>query len=254
MDTLPLYKYIEIGQRLTELRFATYSLPTVTREAVSALETHLPECKFPHSQMQLSSIGALLGMARSQNAISEIVGLAHQLQMLVLSESRERLLVEIDRTASPRLYDLPKQQKLTESQLHLWEETIRCLERQAYRAAIVMAWALGYDIVRFSIWNDSARLSELVKSAPPKLSLDTSDYEMFILTTTSERQFLEVASTAHLLGPKSGRTFDTLAGFLRERNEFAHANDRIPTAVIANGFVERLLAIVGQAPFAIPLP
>lgn len=172
-----------------------------------------------------------------------------------LDESKGKsFLLEVDQSVSPELYALPQRRTLTPAQVHLHEETIRCLERQAYRAGIVMGWALAYDVIRWSIWDGGERIEKLKQNWRGRSNLKTDDYEAFVDSTTSEREFLENCRDADLLGEKPGQMFDKLAGYLRTRNEYAHANPKTPTISIANGYIDHLMQTIAEKPFSPTVP
>ena len=111
-------------------------------------------------------------------------------------------LVPIAKDAvSQRLREFAVSTSLTETQKRLADETIRCLERGANRAAVVMGWCLGFDCIRYWAYSDSTRLATL--------NTELANY----LKRNGQRQFDDIVNYDDFYqskGPGEGRVLDSL--------------------------------------------
>ncbi len=240
MEKQPFFRYVKLGLNLQEIRRVRNQNFQETTKSFLALKQLAKEFEFETTQRLVAQLERFFKATytHSQTSVAQMEELAESILGSLEEETRNRLLLEVDRNVSVRLIELPKRQKLTVSQTHLWEETIRCLERRAYRAGIVMGWALAYDVIRWSTWDDKARLLALEKNWKGRGDLKTDDYEDFITSTMGEWSFLESCKAAKLLGDKSDKMFSKLAECLRERNDYAHANNKsAPTRMALPEFV-----------------
>lgn len=171
------------------------------------------------------------------------------------AEAREQEIVAIDTGGvSQRLRDVPKTLTFTDSQQQLRDETISCLERGAYRAAIVMGWCFAYDVIRWWAFNDTSRLQEFnnklatfTKGNGNRLYDDIVNYEEFYSSKApAEGRVIEICELSGLIG---GRLARNLRHYLDVRNDYAHATSSQPTRNQANAFIEHLLDIVTSSPF-----
>lgn len=162
-------------------------------------------------------------------------------------------MVELKTTdVSDKLRALPTKLMMTPNQQHLLDESIRCIECEAYRAGAVMGWNLAYDYIRQWVFNN--RLADfngsLIILFPRRLPIaDYSDW--FSKDSPSEREFLDVCSHQQMTnGPIiGGELFDHLTQYLRYRNKYAHASETLPSADKTNGYLEHLIDIITNAPF-----
>ncbi|NQT16805.1 MAG: hypothetical protein HQ582_28870 [Planctomycetes bacterium] len=173
----------------------------------------------------------------------------------LFSEAREQQVVAISTGAvSQRVRDVSQAPTLTESQVQLLDETVRCLERGAHRAAIVMGWCFAYDVARRWVFDDQQRLqsfnTELASYAKRNGARQYDDivnYEDFFSNKApAEGRVIEICEASGLIGGKVGRN---LRHYLDVRNDYAHATSSHPTANQANAFVEHLLDIISTSPY-----
>lgn len=256
MDKQPYTLFVWLGMCLQDLRRSHAVHYSHVNESFHNLVTALKRLDLPAAQRQA---GLLDRYFKFESEVSKDtagnIARGGDAIWAALDESKGKsFLLEMDGNVSPELYALPQRRTLTPAQVHLCEETIRCLERQAYRAGIVMGWALSYDIIRWAVWNERERIEALKHKWRGRGELEIDDYDAFINSTTGEREFLENCRDADLLGDKPGRMFDTLAGYLRTRNEHAHANTKVPTISIANGYVDQLMQTIAEKPFSTAVP
>jgi hypothetical protein len=106
-------------------------------------------------------------------------------------------------------------------------------------------WALGYDLIRSWVFNDSQRLSDFnLKLKDPQVV----DYHDFF--AIGEQRVLETCrDAAGSLTAFTGKTFRTLHAMLDDRNNFAHANYAQATPEEAVVYVQRLIRVVTSPPF-----
>lgn len=177
-----------------------------------------------------------------------------QITNALLHETDDKIVVVLKTgEVTDRLWQLPNKTALTLIQQHLLEETIRCIEVEAYRSALVMGWSLAYDYVRQWVFdNKLADFNTYLGMMYPKKSL-VSAYDDFFASDrpVSEYEFLDV-----LRGPQSqpnivrDKIIDDLVHHLRERNNYAHPQFTAPSANKANAYIEQLLDVICASPFS----
>lgn len=139
---------------------------------------------------------------------------------------------------------------LTQAQQHLLEETILCIECDAFRAAAVMAWNLAYDRIRQWVFDN--RLPDFNKGMagenPTKAAIaDFADF--FKKDAPGESLFFRSChhqDSGPIIG---GELYDTLVQHLRFRNKYAHSTEFGATAEKTRGYIDHLLDIITTAPF-----
>lgn len=192
------------------------------------------------------SIGFLLGRSEKKDAVNYGAWVLAKKQEEL--EGAKELLADLspgfkdfmyqgtDNQVSVKLRSLPDHVRLDESQQNLLRETIRCIESEAFRAAAVCGWSLAFDIIRRWMWEDADRKSRFLNqcvSNPPSTYEDLFD-------EGKEWSVLERMKNAGLLT----NIYDKLTHYLRERNSYAHANDRRPTIHQVNHYLEDLVDII----------
>lgn len=140
--------------------------------------------------------------------------------------------------------------KLKDHQEALRQDLIRCIKVSAYRPAIVIAWSLCIDMIRYWIFSDNQRRNDFNKS----LSSKTKDnreiklYEDFF--KESEAFVLELCKkTEGSLSAFTDKTHRALQNSLDDRNMFAHANYSTCSESEAKTYVERIIRILDNQPF-----
>jgi hypothetical protein len=167
------------------------------------------------------------------------------------TEASTMELVALNHAAVPdALRDLATTRpNLTDAQRHLQDETIRSLERRAYRSAIVMGWALAYDLIRQWAWDDPQRQQQLRNALIAKNKPEPTVYAEFFRLPLHEWDVLQAFRDAGFFDPRPDRLHDTLKECLRDRNTYAHANDSAPDVDDARSYVRRVLRIATSHPF-----
>lgn len=124
-------------------------------------------------------------------------------------------------------------------------ETRLCLQAGAYRAAIVMAWNLGYEHLVAWIFSDTGRLRSFndeltgrwLNKAKKRKYEPIDDREDF--GSTKESIVVDVCHKATLVTKDD---FEILDAALRKRNRFAHpTSDQVADSPIASGHVSELV-------------
>jgi hypothetical protein len=191
-------------------------------------------------------------------------GIRQNLQVLLDALLREAGKIDVlylsVSDVSERLRGLPDTRRLSDAQEELFDETVRCLECGAYRAAAVMVWNLCYDIIRHWIHGDQERLdkfNDFLESSYRRRNRDRNDIgpkysqivdydDFFSSKAPSERDVVDTAQSSELIG---GKVADRLRECLRDRNDLAHPSDKTITSIQANALVEKLIDIVQNKPF-----
>ena len=151
-------------------------------------------------------------------------------------------------------------QFLTETQTHLRNEAIRCLECGALRAAIVMSWNFAYDYVRhwvfsnhLAAFNQTLTTTYLTTSGGQQVPVysEVNQYYQFweARPAVGERVFLDTCDKAGLI---KGKAYDSLVEFLRRRNDYAHANFKTPDIDLTKGYIAELIGVITSEPFPKP--
>ncbi|WP_442485810.1 hypothetical protein [Aeoliella sp. SH292] len=129
-----------------------------------------------------------------------------------------------------------------------------CLKTGLARPAIVMGWALGFDIIRAWVFNDTCgRLvdfnTQLASKPPRRGPAQINTFEDFF--HLGEYDFLEVCKNSQGvgLGVFTEKHFRNLQSLLDQRNEYAHANYSHASQNVAVAYVERVLKTVTESPF-----
>ncbi len=190
------------------------------------------------------------------SAARELGAMVDAIHRALEHEARARQVIVLDTGGvSKKLRDLPSKISLNDTQRHLLDQTIRCVECSAFRAAAVMGWNVAYDYLRRWMWDDVTRrsafnnklLAVTNRAGTILYPAGLAAYEEFytIKPALGERDVLDVMKDAGLL---TG-VYEKLAGYLKDRNSFAHANDMVPGMYQTNYYLEQLVDIVTNAPF-----
>lgn len=136
--------------------------------------------------------------------------------------------------------------QLEPHQKALYDDLLACLKAHLARPAIVMAWALGYDIVRWWIFSDPNRMAALATQMNKAIA---NEHDFFYL---NEYRVLEACRNSQhpTLQPAFNDThLRDLQALLDARNDFAHANFNRASINEANAYVERVVRVVTSPPF-----
>jgi hypothetical protein len=170
---------------------------------------------------------------------------AQTINQVLMGEAKTKTLILTD--AQPPvslelLTDLQPRQSL------LLRDLVVCLKAQLARPAIVMAWSLGYDIVRWWVYDEANNRRRLEDFNSQIESPQIEEYEAFF--RLGERRVLDVCLKAEgELRGFSEKTHRALVHLLDDRNRFAHANDSDATTKRAEVYVDKMVEIVTGPPF-----
>ena len=262
-DEVAANKLINIGRNIVVLKNPSIWSGTRYREAIDEVIKLSAECGFQQLHDAVTPLRTTQFYVNSQtdailpgskeplefNAVATIDG--------IVKKEGERKRVRIfDSQPLPELTDLAARlgRPLEEHQEALRSDTITCLLLKLGRPAIVMAWALGYDLVRSWVFNDKTgrlpafnqQLAKVRKGSEPLAVVDYHDYFRI-----GEIRFLEMCRDSQdaSLQRFTDKTFRTLQAMLDQRNEFAHANYNQANEHEANAYVVRMVRIVTSPPF-----
>ena len=189
--------------------------------------------------------------------VNRLIGYVRSVDKTMKAEATSRLMIQLDLTAvTDPISLLPTKLKSTDLEMQdwqeaLWQDVVKCLQTRAYRPAIIIGWALCYDIIRYWIFRDSQRLSDFNNELTRRQNITISNYEEFFLLKESVvLDYCRLGGGA--LAGFTDKTQRSLQVLLDERNEFAHANYRQASAAVAQAHIERLIAIICDAPFLMP--
>jgi hypothetical protein len=160
-------------------------------------------------------------------------------------EGKEFLLIQRS-TVTTRLREFRPKLK-DKHQLEALEDTIRCLEVGANKAAIVMAWNLAYDHIRQWVFRGKkVRLAAFnAVTSAFKEPFTITVYDDFF--DMRERQFLEVAYKAKLFRKHK---YEILCSALQTRNHHAHHSQLEAPSMGAAAYVENLFVnVITQSDF-----
>ena len=245
--------FVTMGQRLYILANHAYD-----NELLSEIQGFIEDLKKCDLQDTLSTADALSKISKieldqygkpSMSALAAIRGLARAINSSLYHEVGKRTLIEIN--TSGVLPELNNLQGLNDSQTQLRDETVLCIERGAYRAAIVMGWNLVYDYIRQWMFdNDIDEFNKHLLSGYTKNNGDPrfkeiKEYEDFF-SGPGEYIVLDVCEAAGFWGAKISKE---LHHYLTRRNKFAHPSGLSPSREQANEYIKNLLDILAGKPF-----
>jgi hypothetical protein len=169
----------------------------------------------------------------------------------LLAELEEMQTCVLNQSAvSDKLKTLPDRLNLTPTQSALLDETKRCLECEAYRAAMVMGWSLVYDYIRWWIWDNPPKLKDFNTVFVSKKNRKGQPYTAIVkyedFYGLQESDVLRFACEAQLWGDKELRS---LIEHLDRRNDFAHPSFKHPDSTQAIGYISGLLSLIEHSPF-----
>jgi hypothetical protein len=173
--------------------------------------------------------------------------IARTVYAVLSHEASQLTLIATDHVPPAELVNLEAKlgRQLEPHQKALQRDAITCLKAHLARPAIVMAWALGYDIVRWWVHSDGPRLAAFNAQYKPSTIDKYED-----LFDVGERTFLDTCKNArNALKDFNENTHHALVHSLNERNRFAHANFSEATVNRANAFVEKVVETVTGPPF-----
>jgi hypothetical protein len=125
---------------------------------------------------------------------------------------------------------------LTLGQDDLLHQALRCIERELYRAAHVMAWAAFMDFLEEKLASDGLLKLRALRPAWKASSVEE------LRDNVVEYQLLEAARDLGLCGKTETKA---LQGLLSKRNECAHPSGYFPSMNETLGYVTEVLNRIG---------
>ncbi|MDD1690849.1 MAG: hypothetical protein LUQ66_09330 [Methanoregula sp.] len=122
-------------------------------------------------------------------------------------------------------------------QEELFDESLRCIEQEIYRSAIVMAWAGFIDNLEQKMSSDQMMMIKQVRPAWSKYNTIEEIRE----SGASEHELIKVAKEMRLL---SNAEMKRLHGELSKRNECAHPSSYHPDLNESLGYISGLITLV----------
>lgn len=246
--------FVDMGQRLYKLANHPYDDDLLCE--IQKLIDDLKKCDLLDTLSTAHALSNIRKIERDQfgkpsmAGLAAIRGLVRATNSSLYHEIRKRILIEID--TSGVLPELSQFQRFNESQEKLREETIVCIERGAFRAAIVMGWNLAYDYIRQWMFDNhlvqfnSCLLSGYLKKKGDSQFTEIKEYEDFFTGKPSEYVVIDTCEAANLWGAKLSRK---LHYYLNRRNDFAHPSGLAPSREQANEYIKNLLDLLSDRPF-----
>lgn len=177
------------------------------------------------------------------DAVPRFSSTANSIGHVLHGEADQRSVILTGEVPPPELAQLKNLQARQKLILHDLE---LCFKSRLSRPAIVLTWALGYDIVRSWVYSDANRLAAFNAQYSDGPIVDYDDFY-----SVNERAFLNICKKAQgALKDFTENTHNALIGLLIDRNRFAHANDSEATISRARVFAEKMVEIVTGPPFA----
>jgi hypothetical protein len=260
LPSLAALDYLTLGQIVSTLRSPRNARADDYQVEISNLMDWLQTCDFPAAKaaaegLKSAKIPHKEGVI-TESAARELAAMVGAILRTLEHEARGRQVAVLNTAGvSAKLRGLPGKVTLNDTQRHLLDETVRCVEVAAYRAAAVMGWNLAYDYVRRWMWDDAVRraafnaqLTAITNRSGAKVytsPLTAYDDFFTVKPVLGERDVLDLMRDAGLL---SG-IYEKLAAHLKDRNSFAHANDLVPSMYQTNHYLEQLVDIITNAPF-----
>ena len=192
----------------------------------------------------------------SDVAALELTSRVHPIATRLYEETNERNFIESDSQIPSKIVSLDNEigRPLEPHQEALRADTEMCLRAKLYRPAIVSAWNLCYDLIRWWVHSDAQRLADFNALLHQRTanhrrgSRWVNQYEEFF--SESEAFVLEVCrDAAGSLATFTDKTHRTLLRRLDDRNVYAHANFNEATETEAKSYVDRIIRVLSNAPF-----
>ena len=255
--------YLALGECIYYSRNAANSQPAQYAEHVQKLVAQLTTCSFHSTAAAAMQFN---GLTIPPDPISGRIGNPAHLQFSMIAETVSKVLyneasnrqtLALDpNEVTKRLRDfpthLPSGKTLTVAQTELLNETIRCIECGAYRAAAVMGWNLAYDYMRQ--WAFDTKLAELnagFAKVCPKKKLPIVHYsDFFDKDAPNERNVIDAIANQDSGPIINGEVCDHLVQYLRYRNKYAHpTTEKSASAAKTNAYIEHLIDIISLPTF-----
>lgn len=251
--------YISLGDTLRYLVVTEgYPVASVSGQIRTALrllstlgfsvpEMYVRELELIHRELDLKE-----GNEATKQDSEKLRTLVRHVMASVQNEAKRRSIAVLDTSAvSNKLREIEAKLKEPHQQI-IVQDTIKCLESGAYRAAIVMGWNLAFEHLRQWIHADETaggRLDRFNALLTQRNRDKTNKYDPIVdyddFVGIGEALVIEIAHLAKLL-PKA--KWQLLEAGLNRRNHFAHPNFEKATVDSAKGYIDDLIINVVEDP------
>ncbi len=233
---------IEIPKRpsLSEYRLHAHDL--VNRLRLGGFTHSLSLAEVLLKEVEKYDADPLRGQGMFLNHETEFRTTASAIDRVMVSEAAAKTLILTDAKPPDAVAQLTD---LEDHQQALFDDMVTCFKAHLARPAIVMAWALGYDIVRWWVHSEPARLAAFNAQYKNGPIVEYSDF-----FGIGEKLFLDTCKNAQTaLSGFNEKTHSALFHLLIDRNRFAHANFSEATPNRAAAYVEKMVETVTGPPF-----
>lgn len=257
MKTIAMGDLVRVGESFFSIQNPQFAYPLNYAHEVSLFFEALKACGLTATLSVAQSLSGFATSSKipdedlqrfSEQNVNFLKACSQNIRNALQHDLTDKQLVVLQQgLVSARLRNLPNVITLTPTQDALLQESIRCFEVEAYRAAMVMGWNLAYEIVRWWAFQKHPTEVESYRlQLYPKKSEITKYEDLF----ASEKPLGEFEFLQVLRGPSGQKNIipvkivNDLEHYLRLRNNYAHPNFTIPSASKANGYIEYLLDII----------
>jgi len=158
----PLPGDILLGQRVYFLNNPQLMTAQTYFQELAGFVQSLSDCNLPrtrHAAEQLGNINIIYTDRRTgvinAEGVTYFKATMEPIFRILNAEGGEKELIAITTGAvAQELLTLPSTVTLNDTQKHLLDETILCLQAGAYRAVVVMGWNLVYDFIRQRVFDN----------------------------------------------------------------------------------------------------
>jgi hypothetical protein len=243
--------FVMLGECLQALRNPQVCRPNLYTGEVGKFFTLLERTSLASTRRLAESLAGLYVPADQTGLISHVAGLelnsrVHPIATRLYEEANEKMYIETDAQIPASVIALSQQleRTLQPHQEALRSDTETCLRARLYRPAIVSAWNLCFDLVRWWLYSNAQSMSDFNARLQQRTANHRkgprmiSRYEDFF--AESEAFVLEVCRDAGgVLSNFTEKTYRTLQHLLDDRNSFAHANFHDATEAEAKSYVDK---------------
>ncbi len=260
-DELTANDFISLGSQMLFLSNAKNALGTDYRTSIKEFSRLAKWCRFTGTVAATETFNSCTFYVNSEtgfilpNNADQLEFAFQAVKSCLRAEAKKTTIIATSAEPPIDLVNLASRltRSLEDHQEALRLDLLTCLKARLARPAIVLGWALGYDLVRSWVFHDPQRLTafntQLATARRSGGPMGIGDYHDFF--RLGEYRLLETCRDSQdaSLQRLTERTFRDLQSLLDQRNDFAHANYAHATPTEATAYVERMVRIVTSAPF-----
>ena len=256
-----LSDFIELGEAFFHLRNPQVANVDSYANDVGKFLRLLRECGMQRTltasrTLDGTSIPRLTNQGIPAAAIAQLHTLANSIANTLYDEANTRqIMVLHGEPIADSLLNLPSTLGVTSLEPHqeaLRQDVMLCLRVGAFRPAIVVAWALTFDLLRQWIFSNADRLTEFNAVLQRRTQKDGARQIVLFADFFEEKEsfVLDICRDAHgVLAPFTTKTHRQLQSLLDDRNAFAHANYNNATEAEAKAFIDHCIRLLTGSPF-----